>query len=93
MCIRDSEETFSRDFEPFPGFSNIDQFEKVIDPSRNTGEPDHNVPPSIGEEFKEYTFNSREIPSFTKFQIKIVMVGKNQAKPPKIKELRGIALA
>ena len=27
------------------------------------------------------------------FQIKIVMVGKNQAKPPKIKELRGIALA
>ena len=88
-----NEETFSRDFEPFPGFSNIDQFEKVIDPSRNTGEPDHNVPPSIGEEFKEYTFNSREIPSFTKFQIKIVMVGKNQAKPPKIKELRGIALA
>ena len=88
-----NEDTFSRDFEPFPGFSNIDQFEKVIDPSRNTGEPDHNVPPSIGEEFKEYTFNSREIPSFTKFQIKIVMVGKNQAKPPKIKELRGIALA
>ena len=88
-----NEDTFSRDFEPFPGFSNIDQFEKVIDPSRNTGEPDHKVPPSIGEEFKEYTFNSREIPSFTKFQIKIVMVGKNQAKPPKIKELRGIALA
>ena len=88
-----NEDTFSRDFEPFPGFSNTDQFEKVIDPSRNTGEPDHNVPPSIGNEFREYTFNSRTIPSFTKFQIKVVMVGNNQAKPPKIKELRGIAFA
>jgi hypothetical protein len=88
-----NEETFSRDFEPFPGFSNVDQFEKVIDPSRNTGEPDQNVPPSVGNEFREYTFNSREIPSFTAFQIKIVMVGTNQAQPPKIKELRGIAFA
>jgi hypothetical protein len=88
-----NEETFSRDFEPFPGFSNVDQFEKIIDPSRNTGEPDQNVPPSVGNEFREYTFNSREIPSFTAFQIKIVMVGTNQAQPPKIKELRGIAFA
>ena len=88
-----NEDTFSRDFEPFPGFSNVDQFEKVIDPSRNTGEPDQNVPPSIGNEFREYTFNSRTLPSFTKFQIKVVMVGNNQAKPPKIKELRGIAFA
>ena len=88
-----NEDTFSRNFEPFPGSSNIDQFEKVIDPSRNTGEPDHNVPPSIGNEFREYTFNSREIPSFTQFQIKVVLVGTNQAQPPKIKELRGIAFA
>ena len=88
-----SEETFDRDFEPFPGFSNIDQLEKVIDPNKNTGEPDQNVPPSIGDEFREYTFNSRVIPSFTKFQIKVVMTGNNQAKPPKIKELRGIAFA
>ena len=49
--------------------------------------------PSVGNEFREYTFNSREIPSFTAFQIKIVMVGTNQAQPPKIKELRGIAFA
>ena len=88
-----NEDTFNRDFEPFPGFSNVDQFEKVINPSNNTGEPDQNVPPSIGNEFREYTFNSREIPSFTKFQIKVVMIGNNQAKPPKIKELRGIAFA
>ena len=88
-----SEETFDRDFEPFPGFSNINQLEEVINPNKNTGEPDQNVPPSIEDEFREYTFNSRVIPSFTKFQIKVVMVGSNQAKPPKIKELRGIAFA
>ena len=79
MCIRDS--------------SNIDQFEKVIDPNKNTGEPDQNVPPSVGDEFLEYSFNSRGIPEFTAFQIKVVMVGNNQANPPKIKELRGIAFA
>ena len=89
-----SEDSFDRDFEPFPGFSNVDQFGKVIDRNKNTGVPDLNVPTSIGdEEFLEYTFNSRELPKFTQFQIKVVMVGSNQAKPPKIKELRGIAFA
>ena len=62
-------------------------------PANNTGQSDQLVPPSIGNEFREYTFNSREIPAFSKFQIKVVMVGNNQAKPPKIKELRGIAFA
>ena len=88
-----SEDSFDRDFEPFPGFSNLNQFEEVIDPSKNTGEPDQNVPFSVGDEFLEYTFNSRVIPSFTAFQIKVVMVGSNQAKPPRIKELRGISFA
>ena len=36
---------------------------------------------------------SKELPKFTAFQIKVVMVGDNQAKPPKIKELRGISFA
>ena len=88
-----SEDSFDRDFEPFPGFSNIDEFNKVIDPNKNTGQPDLNVPASVGDEFLEYTFNSRELSKFTAFQIKVVMVGDNQAKPPRIKELRGIALA
>jgi hypothetical protein len=88
-----SEDSFDRDFEPFPGFSNTDEFDKVIDPNKNTGQPDQNVPASVGDEFLEYRFSSREIPKFTSFQIKVVMVGNNQAKPPRIKELRGIALA
>ena len=65
---------------------------KVVE-NKNTGLPDLNVPASVGDEFLEYTFNSREIPKFTAFQIKVVMVGDNQAKPPRIKELRGIAFA
>ena len=88
-----SEDSFDIDFDPFPGFSNTDEFDKVIDPNKNTGQPDQNVPASVGDEFLEYRFSSREIPKFTRFQIKVVMVGNNQAKPPKIKELRGIALA
>ena len=47
----------------------------------------------MGGEFKDYSFTSRELPPFTKFQIKIDMVGTNQAQPPLIKELRAIALA
>ena len=51
------------------------------------------VTPSVGGEFKDYSFTLRELPPFTKFQIKIDMVGTNQAQPPLIKELRAIALA
>jgi len=52
-----AENSFDRDFEPFPGFSNIDQFEKVINPANNTGQSDQLVPPSIGNEGREYTCN------------------------------------
>ena len=55
--------------------------------------PDDPVTPSVGGEFKDYSFTSRELPPFTKFQIKIDMVGTDQAQPPLIKELRAIALA
>ena len=81
------------DFELFPGFDNIDQNGKVINISNNSGRPDDQVTPSVGSEFKDYTFSSRELPPFSKFQIKIDMVGTDQAKPPFIKELRAIAVA
>ena len=82
-----------RDFELFPGFDNTDQDGKIINPDNNSGKPDDEVTPSLGNEFKDYSFSSRELPSFTKFQIKIDMVGTNQAQPPFIKELRAIAVA
>ena len=88
-----SENSMEVDFELFPGFDNIDQNGKVINISNNSGRPDDQVTPSVGSEFKDYTFSSRELPPFSKFQIKIDMVGTDQAKPPFIKELRAIAVA
>ena len=82
-----------KDFELFPGFDNRDQFGDIINKSSNNGKPDDNVPPSVSSEFKDYTFSIDELPPFTKFQIKIDMVGTNQAQPPFIKDLRAIALA
>ena len=82
-----------RDFELFPGFDNIDQFGKIINPSNNSGRSDDEILPAVGVEFKDYSFSSRELPPFTKFQIKIDMVGSDQSQPPLIKELRAIALA
>ena len=88
-----TENSLDRNFELFPGHDNIDQFGKVINFSSNSGLPDDPVTPSVGAEFKDYSFTSRELPPFTKFQIKIDMIGTNQAQPPLIKELRAIALA
>ena len=88
-----SENSMDRDFELFPGFDNIDQNGKIINLSNNSGRSDDQITPSVGGEFKDYTFSSRELPPFTKFQIKIDMVGTDQAKPPFIKELRAIAIA
>ena len=51
------------------------------------------ISPSIGESFKDYDFTIEKLPPFTRFQIKIDMVGTNQAQPPYIKDLRAIALA
>ena len=88
-----SENSVDRDFELFPGFDNRDQFGDIINKSNNNGKPDDNVTPSIGIEFKDYEFTIEDISPFTKFQIKIDMVGTNQAQPPFIKDLRAIALA
>ena len=88
-----TENSLDRDFELFPGFDNLDQFGNVINKSNNNGRPDNNVPAAQSHEFKDYEFTIENISPFTKFQIKIDMVGTNQAQPPLIKDLRAIALA
>ena len=89
----ESENSMEKDFDLFPGFDNLDQFENIINKTNNNGKPDDNVPSSVGESFKDYEFSVEDLPPFTKFQIKIDMVGTNQAQPPYIKDLRAIALA
>nr|BAR32975.1 hypothetical protein [uncultured Mediterranean phage uvMED] len=89
----ESENSMEKDFDLFPGFDNIDQNGNIINKTNNNGKPDANVPSSIGESFKDYEFSIEDLPPFTRFQIKIDMVGTNQAQPPYIKDLRAIALA
>ena len=63
-------------------------------PFNTSGEEDTTVTPaSNDEQFSEYKFTASGLTGFDAFQIKIVMKGSNQAYPPRIKDMRGIALA
>jgi hypothetical protein len=80
-------------WELFPGYENLDVNGLVIDSDNNDGRSDQNVPSSLEDEFREYSFTVDNLPSFTAFAIKIVATGTNQALPPRIRQLRSIALA
>jgi hypothetical protein len=63
-------------------------------PFNSDGREDTAVTPAErANEFKEYKYSVKDIPEFTAFQIKIVMKATNSALAPRIKDLRGIALA
>lgn len=82
-------------FELFPGYDNLTFTESglsVVDSSLNNGKPDYFVSSSLGNEFKEYEFTANNLGLFNGYVIKIVMSGTNQAYPPRIKELRTIAV-
>ena len=51
------------------------------------------VKSSAEGEFNDYEFSIDELEQFTGFQIKIVMSGTNEARAPRFKDLRVIALA
>ena len=78
-------------FELFPGYENLNSL-GVVDPSKNNGRPDTFVSSSLDNEFKEYEFTANNLNLFNGYVIKIVMSGTNQAYPPRIKELRTIAI-
>ena len=86
-------------FELFPGFDNMidtdgDGFgDKIINSNNNSGRPDSNVPASADDVFFDYQFSVDELEQFNGFQIKIVMSGTNEAKAPRFRDLRVIALA
>ena len=48
---------------------------------------------SICNDFKEYEYTANDLDEFIAFSIKIVMQGTNTSEPPRIKDLRCIALA
>jgi hypothetical protein len=82
-------------FELFPGYDNLISTPSglsVVDPSLNNGKPDSFVSSSLDNQFKEYEFTADNLGLFNGYVIKIVMSGTNQAYPPRIKELRTIAV-
>jgi hypothetical protein len=88
-----TENSLNQNFEPFPGNNNFTQSGSVLNVSLKDGKPDRVTTPSSDLSYKDYLFTSGPLPKFTKFQIKIDIVGTNQAEPPYIKDLRAIALA
>jgi hypothetical protein len=87
-------------YYPFPGYDNLDVNGNIIDKNQNSGRPDKNVPKSdvlsadsSKLEYKEYEFSIDSLPEFRYFTIKIIGSSTNQAYPPRIKDLRVLALA
>ena len=82
-------------FELFPGYENLRSGQnglEVIDPAKNTGHSDIDIPSSLENEFVEYEYNANGLGLFTGFTIKIIMSGENQAQPPRLSDLRVIAI-
>jgi len=62
-------------------------------PFNTNGLPDKTVNPNAERDiFSEYKFTAENTPQFNSFMIKVVMTSTNQAKPPRIKNFRSIAL-
>jgi len=87
-------------YKPFPGYPNLLSSGQVIDPAKNSGLPDKALPKtdviaytSDQVVWKDYEFTIDNLPTFRYFSIKLVGTGTNQAQPPRVKNLRVIALA
>jgi len=86
-------------FQLFPGYDNLidtdgDGFgDKIIEESDSTGKSDAEVRSSKDGEFLEYQFSINDLSPFIGYQIKIVMSGTDESKPPRFTDVRAIALA
>jgi len=87
-------------YYPFPGYNNLTSTGEILSLSNSDGLPDKKVSKvdTVGFDseildFREYEFTIDNLPSFRYFGIKLVGTSTNQAYPPRIKDLRVIALA
>lgn len=93
----DSNEEFI--YNLFPGYSNINSSGQIIDFNQNNGLADtkYEKASTIGFSanqipYREYEFTINKLSPFRYFSIKFIGTSTNQAYPPRIKNLRVIAL-
>ena len=93
-------QNFDPIFTPFPGYTNLNTKDEIINFEDSSGLPDKFVSQSnsIGFtspeiEYREYMFTSDQLPSFRSYRIKIVLTSTNQVYVPRVKNLRVITLA
>ena len=87
-------------YTAFPGYNNIDEFGKMINPSLSDGTSDivvrksdqYTQEPAINQ-FQEYTFSIEQLQPFRNFRIKLIGTSTNQSCVPQFRNLRVIALA
>jgi hypothetical protein len=84
--------------EMFYRLSNADDARKMGDlawiPFNTDGSPDTAVPPSDDDvTFREHQYSASGLSTFTAFQLKIILKGTSSSYPPRVKDMRGIALA
>jgi hypothetical protein len=87
-------------YYPFPGYNNLDSLGNIIDVSKNDGLSDIKVAKtdnlanlSQNLDYKEYTFTTNNLTDFRYFSIKLIGSSSDMAHPPRVKDLRVIALA
>ena len=87
-------------YQPFPGYNNLFNTGQVKDPYKNDGLPDKLVPKTDIVAYtanqviyNDYEFTIDNLPTFRNFSIKLIGTGTNQAQPPRVKNLRVLALA
>jgi len=94
--VRDDSAAVEQEFELFPGYDNLtsplDGELKVVNAANNNGRPDVRVPDSEENQFLEYEFTANNLGEFSGYRIKICLSGTNQAEPPRIRDLRTIAI-
>jgi len=87
-------------YYPFPGYDNLDSLGNVIDIANNDGLSDIKIAKtdnlanlSQNLDYKEYTFTTNNLTDFRYFSIKLIGSSTDMAHPPRLKDLRVIALA
>jgi hypothetical protein len=87
-------------YYPFPGWNNLDSLGNIIDVANNDGLSDIKIAKtdnlanlSQNLDYKEYTFTVNNLTDFRYFSIKLIGSSSDMAHPPRLKDLRVIALA